>query len=129
VVCSPDHSEATARAVYLFVNGRWVRDRSAAHAVLRAFAGTLPAGRHPAGILFVGLPLGRVDVNVHPQKHEVRFAEPREVQDALFHAVASALRTAPWLGRSRVPGAPGSSAVSGPSDGAPEGVATSPLAA
>jgi DNA mismatch repair protein MutL len=99
VVCSPDHSEATGRSVYLFVNGRWVRDRSAAHAVLRAFAGSLPAGRHPAGILFVELPLGRVDVNVHPQKHEVRFADPREVQDAIFHAVAGALRTAPWLGR------------------------------
>ena len=105
VVCSPDHSEATARAVYLFVNGRWVRDRSAAHAVLRAFAGSLPAGRHPAAVLFVELPLGRVDVNVHPQKHEVRFADPREVQDALFHAVAGALRTAPWLGRA-APAAP-----------------------
>jgi DNA mismatch repair protein MutL len=99
LVCSPDHSEATGRALYLFVNGRWVRDRGAAHAVLRAFAGSLPAGRHPAGVLFVELPLGRVDVNVHPQKHEVRFAEAREVHDAIFHAVAATLRTAPWLGR------------------------------
>jgi DNA mismatch repair protein MutL len=97
LVCSPDHSEATSRALYLFVNGRYVRDRGAAHAVLRAFAGTLPAGRHPAGILFVDLPLERVDVNVHPQKLEVRFAEAREVYDALFHAVAGTLRTAPWL--------------------------------
>jgi DNA mismatch repair protein MutL len=123
LVCSPDHSEATARSVYLFVNGRWVRDRSAAHAVLRAFAGSLPAGRHPAGVLFVELPLGRVDVNVHPQKHEVRFAEPREVQDAIFHAVAGALRTAPWLGRASAtspalagepaadPGGPGAAAA------------------
>ena len=99
LVCSPDHSEATGRALYLFVNGRWVRDRGAAHAVLRAFAGSLPAGRHPAGVLFVELPLARVDVNVHPQKHEVRFAEAREVYDGIFHAVASTLRTAPWLGR------------------------------
>jgi DNA mismatch repair protein MutL len=99
VVCSPDHSEATGRARYLYVNGRWVRDRGAAHAVLRGFAGSLPAGRHPAGVLFIELPLGRVDVNVHPQKHEVRFAEAREVYDAVFHAVASTLRTAPWLGR------------------------------
>ncbi|HEX9244329.1 MAG TPA: DNA mismatch repair endonuclease MutL [Anaeromyxobacter sp.] len=98
-VCSPDHSEATSRSVYLFVNGRWVRDRSAAHAVVRAFAGSLPAGRHPAAVLFVTLPHERVDVNVHPQKHEVRFSAPREVQDAIFHAVASTLRTAPWLGR------------------------------
>ncbi|HEX9050356.1 MAG TPA: DNA mismatch repair endonuclease MutL, partial [Anaeromyxobacter sp.] len=97
LVCSPDRSEATQRALYLFVNGRWVRDRGAAHAVLRAFAGSLPAGRHPAGVLFVELPLARVDVNVHPQKHEVRFADAREVQDAIFHAVAGTLRTAPWL--------------------------------
>lgn len=101
MICSPDHSEATARSLYLFVNGRYVRDRGAAHAVLRAFVGTLPPGRHPAGVLFLELPLGRVDVNVHPQKLEVRFAEAREAYDALFHAVAAALRTAPWLGRGR----------------------------
>jgi DNA mismatch repair protein MutL len=112
VVCSPDHSEATGRALYLFVNGRYVRDRGAAHAVLRAFAGTLPPGRHPGGVLFIELPLDRVDVNVHPQKLEVRFAEGREVFDALFHAVAGTLRTAPWLRRPAVPG-PGAPAVDG----------------
>jgi DNA mismatch repair protein MutL len=99
LVCSPDHSEATGCALHLFVNGRWVRDRGAAHAVLRAFAGSLPAGRHPAAVLFIELPLARVDVNVHPQKHEVRFADARETYDAVFHAVTSTLRTAPWLGR------------------------------
>lgn len=110
VVASPDHSEATGRHLYLFVNGRWVRDRGVGHAVLRAFAGSLPAGRHPAGALYVELPLDRVDVNVHPQKHEVRFADAREVQDAVFHAVAGALRTAPWLGRHRVDPAAGAPA-------------------
>ena len=94
---SPDHSEATGRALYLYVNGRYVRDRAAAHAVLRAYAGSLPTGRFPAGVLFVEMPLGQVDVNVHPQKLEVRFAEGRVVYDALFHAVAESLRTAPWL--------------------------------
>jgi DNA mismatch repair protein MutL len=111
-VCSPDHSEATARALYLFVNGRWVRDRGAAHAVLRAFAGSLPAGRHPAGVLFVEMPLSRVDVNVHPQKHEVRFADAREVHEAIHRAVAGVLRPAPWLG-----GPPGhGEAPTGPTD-------------
>jgi DNA mismatch repair protein MutL len=104
MICSPDHSEATGRALYLFVNGRYIRDRGAAHAVLRAFAGTLPPGRHPAGVLFVELPLERVDVNVHPQKLEVRFAEAREVYDALFHAIAGTLRTAPWLAHGRAAG-------------------------
>jgi DNA mismatch repair protein MutL len=100
LVTSPDHSQATSRSLYLFVNGRYFRDRAAAHAVLRAYAGVLPPGRHPGGVLFVELPLDRVDVNVHPQKLEVRFAEARAVQDAIHHAVAAALRTAPWLGRS-----------------------------
>jgi DNA mismatch repair protein MutL len=97
LLTSPDHSEATGRGLYLFVNGRYVRDRAATHAVLRAYAETLPRGRWPAGALFVELPPDRVDVNVHPQKLEVRFADARSVHDALFHAVAGALRTAPWL--------------------------------
>jgi DNA mismatch repair protein MutL len=100
VVTSPDHSQATSRFLYLFVNGRYFRDRAAAHAVLRAYAGVLPPGRHPGGVLFVELPLDRVDVNVHPQKLEVRFAEARAVLDAIHHAVAGALRLTPWLGRS-----------------------------
>ena len=118
VVTSPDHSQATGRSLYLFVNGRYVRDRAAAHAVLRAYAGVLPPGRQPAGALFVEMPLDRVDVNVHPQKLEVRFAEPREVQDALHHAVAAALRSAPWLGApSR--GAPGPQAATDGRAGVP----------
>ncbi|HSN90941.1 MAG TPA: DNA mismatch repair protein MutL, partial [Anaeromyxobacteraceae bacterium] len=104
LVSSPDRSEATGRGLYLFVNGRYVRDRGAAHAVLRAYAGTLPGGRFPAGVLFVDLPPARVDVNVHPQKLEVRFADAREAYDALHGAVGSALRGAPWLGRGEAGG-------------------------
>jgi len=97
VVTSPDHSAATARGLYLFVNGRFVRDRALAYAVVRAYAGSLPAGRQPAGVLFVELPLDRVDVNVHPQKLEVRFQDPRAATDAIHHAVSEALRPSPWL--------------------------------
>jgi DNA mismatch repair protein MutL len=109
VVTAPDHSEATSRAFYLFVNGRYVRDRAIAHAVLRAYAGVLPPGRHPAAVLFLDLPLASVDVNVHPQKLEVRFADGRAVVDAVHHAVAGALRTAPWLAHHRhaAPDGPG----------------------
>ena len=126
LVTSPDHSEATGRSLYLFVNGRYVRDRGAAHAVLRAYAGVLPSGRQPAGVLFVELPLDRVDVNVHPQKLEVRFAEGRQVYDALHHAVAATLRTTPWLGHRRPPGAPPVPGALGP--GAPEGSFQPPMA-
>jgi len=96
-VTSPDHSAATARGLYLFVNGRYVRDRGASFAVLRAYAGSLPAGRYAAGVLFVDLPLDEVDVNVHPQKLEVRFADARAVYDTVYHGVSEALRPAPWL--------------------------------
>ena len=113
VVTGPDHSQPTSRALYLYVNGRYVRDRGAAHAVLRAFAGSLPAGRHPAGILFVEMPLGRVDVNVHPQKLEVRFADARSVYDAVHHGVAEALRPAPWLRHGGAPADAGAHAVPG----------------
>jgi DNA mismatch repair protein MutL len=107
LLTSPDHAEATSRGLYLFVNGRFVRDRGATHAVLRAYAETLPTGRWPAGVIYVELPLDRVDVNVHPQKLEVRFAEARAVYDAIHHAVAEGLRTAPWLRHrpATVPGA------------------------
>ena len=97
VVTSPDHSGATSRGLYLFVNGRFVRDRGLAYSVLRAYAGSLPAGRHPAGVLFLEIPLGRVDVNVHPQKMEVRFQDARGATDAVHHAVSEALRPSPWL--------------------------------
>ncbi len=97
VVTSPDHSAATARGLYLFVNGRFIRDRALAYAVVRAYAGSLPAGRQPAGVLFLELPLDRVDVNVHPQKLEVRFQDPRAATDAVHHAVSESLRPSPWL--------------------------------
>ncbi len=97
VVTSPDHSGATSRGLYLFVNGRFVRDRALAYSVLRAYAGSLPPGRHPAGVLFLEIPLGRVDVNVHPQKMEVRFQDARGATDAVHHAVSEALRPSPWL--------------------------------
>jgi DNA mismatch repair protein MutL len=97
VVTSPDHSGATSRGLYLYVNGRFVRDRALAYSVLRAYAGSLPAGRHPAGVLFLEIPLGRVDVNVHPQKMEVRFQDARGATDAVHHAVSEALRPSPWL--------------------------------
>lgn len=97
VITSPDHSAATGRGLYLFVNGRFVRDRALAYAVVRAYAGSLPAGRQPAGVLFLELPLDRVDVNVHPQKLEVRFQDPRAATDAVHHAVSDSLRPSPWL--------------------------------
>jgi DNA mismatch repair protein MutL len=76
---------------HLFVNGRLVQDRVLLHAIADAYGNTVAKGLHPAMLLFVELPPGAVDVNVHPQKTEVRFAQSSRVHDAVRDAVTSAL--------------------------------------
>ncbi len=95
-IASPEFTLATARAMYTFVNRRYVRDRGVNSAVQRAFQDNPPPGRQPVCALFIDVDPASVDVNVHPQKLEVRFADPRMVQDALLAAVSRALQAAPW---------------------------------
>lgn len=96
-VGSPDWSTTGTRAIYTFVNGRYVRDRQLLHAVQRAYSDVLPQGRMPAAVLYIDLPPADVDVNVHPQKLEVRFVDARQVYEAVLRAVKEALRTTRWL--------------------------------
>jgi len=78
-------------SAHLFVNGRPVQDRLLAHALAAAYANTMPAGRAPWAFLFVRLAPSLVDVNVHPQKLEVRFHRPGEIHDRLRDSVHAAL--------------------------------------
>ena len=90
-VAEPRYNRAQADRQFFFVNGRAVRDRVVSHAVRKAFQDVLFHGRHPAFVLFLELPPEGVDVNVHPQKHEVRFRDARSVHDFLFSALHHAL--------------------------------------
>jgi len=99
----PQRANTTGREIFTFVNGRYVRDRALLHAVSRAYEGVLPVGRSPACVLFLELPAHRVDVNVHPQKLEVRFADQGAVWDAVAKALAYTLSSSPWLARSPAP--------------------------
>jgi DNA mismatch repair protein MutL len=90
-VAEPRYNRAQADRQFFFVNGRAVRDKLVAHAVRSAFKDVLYHGRHPAFVLFLELPPETVDVNVHPQKHEVRFRESRMVHDFLYSSLHHAL--------------------------------------
>jgi len=90
-VARPTFSRSQADLQFFYVNGRLVRDRLISHAIRQAYQDVLYHGRHPAYVLQLTLPAERVDVNVHPQKTEVRFRDGRLVHDFLFASLHQAL--------------------------------------
>src|SRR5690606_24377750 len=93
----PDAHRPTAAGLYLVVQRRPVRDRLLRHALLDAYRDVLPRGRFPSAVLFLDVPPEAVDVNVHPAKWEVRFAEPNSVHRLVSRAVRDALAARRWI--------------------------------
>ncbi len=86
-IAHPTFSRSQADMQYFYVNQRMVRDKLVTHAIRQAYQDVLYHGRHPAYLLFLALDPRKVDVNVHPTKHEVRFRDSRSVHDFLFRGV------------------------------------------
>src|SRR6185503_5591299 len=96
-LAAPEEAASTPRSTFLFVGRRFVRDRSLLHALTMGYGELLEKGRYPLSALFVDVPGQELDINVHPQKLEVRFARPQEVYAAVRHVVGAAIAKAPWL--------------------------------
>jgi len=98
-VAPPRETVATARLVWTYVaigagTARWIRDRVLLRAVLDGYESLLLRGRYPIAVLFLGVPAGDVDVNVHPAKLEVRFRRPATLHQLVVPAVRARLRDA-----------------------------------
>ncbi len=93
----PDFNRPNARGIYLYVNRRPVRDRMLSHAVMESYRNLIPRERYPVALLFIELAPSEVDVNVHPGKWEVKFADSEGVHRRVIGAIRGMLERAPWL--------------------------------
>ncbi|WP_417393401.1 DNA mismatch repair endonuclease MutL [Gimesia sp.] len=88
-VSHPSENKSTRKGQYLFLNGRWIQDRTLQHALTEAYRGLLMVGRQPISFLYLDMPAAQVDVNVHPTKSEVRFRDGQH----LYRQLLSTLRS------------------------------------
>lgn len=90
-ISKPEYSRPNRNMQNFFINGRYIKTRTAMVALEEAFKGSIMVGKFPSCVLNIELPCEIIDVNVHPSKLEVRFINERPVFDAIYHAVKSSL--------------------------------------
>lgn len=105
-VSKPTASRANRTMQHFFINGRYVKTRTAMAALEEACKGSVMVGKFPACVLHIDLPPETVDVNVHPAKIEVRFINERPIFDAVYHAVKSAVQAGDPRVAIKIPAAP-----------------------
>ena len=90
-IALPTFNRSQADMQYFFVNQRMIRDKLINHAVRQAYQDVMFHGRHPAFVLSLTMEPRQLDVNVHPQKHEVRFRNSRLIHDFIYRSLKQAL--------------------------------------
>ena len=93
-VSKPEIQKLNRNSIYMFVNGRLIRDRLVQHALTEAYRNIIPPTVYPVVLLFLEMPAGEVDVNVHPSKTEVRFRQQSVMHDFVRDSVRAALMKA-----------------------------------
>jgi len=111
----PSQSRSSNKSQYMFVGGRYVRDRSLGHALSEAYRGLLMVGRQPVVFVHLDVPPEEVDVNVHPTKIEVRFRDSHRVYSQLLSTLRQTFLASDLHARLQAPTEPGA----GPTDPAP----------
>ncbi|HVY55897.1 MAG TPA: DNA mismatch repair endonuclease MutL, partial [Thermodesulfobacteriota bacterium] len=97
LMSGPLDTRSTTQKLFTYVNGRSVRDRLLTRIIIDSYGRMIEKGKFPQGVLFIEMPPGGVDVNVHPTKNEVRFVNPKLVGDLIRESVQAMLGQAPWL--------------------------------
>src|SRR5579859_1583605 len=93
-VSKPEIQKLNRNSIFVFVNGRLIRDRLVQHAITEAYRNIIPPTVYPVVLLFLELPAAEVDVNVHPSKTEVRFRQQTAMHDFVRDSVRAALMKA-----------------------------------
>jgi DNA mismatch repair protein MutL len=99
----PSQSRSNNKSQFLFVAGRYVRDRSLGHALTEAYRGLLMVGRQPVAFLHLDIPPEEVDVNVHPTKIEVRFRDGHKIYSQLLSTLRSTFLSSDLHSRLQAP--------------------------
>lgn len=97
LVGHPNFSKRSNRHLYTFINGRYIQDRVVNHAIVHGYRNLLMTQQYPMAILHINIAPALVDVNVHPSKKEVKFANSNAIHHLISETVQQTLESAPWV--------------------------------